>query len=257
MVKIAYINVLKVGGFSCPVEKVTPKYGSTGKTVTLEMLSKTILCSSTKSLKSTSIPIFWVQQTAESLEGSENPCNGRGGSWQGMLWALLDSWFVKGKNDELIHFQTSLRNLILFDQLWHTMHMCCNEAQIFSPQINDKLFAQGLPDASSDVRRPGGQPPLHQGAQISQHRHEGAQISQHWHEGGNQRYCEDFLLVYVETAVNFGAETPQYNWHDNWLGPLQSVDKKSTRKGFSQQIISQGSPGLVQDAKTLFCLFLS
>ena len=66
-----------------------------------------------------------------------------------------------------------------------------------------------------------------------------------------------FLLVCVETAVNFGAETPQYNWHDNWLGPLQSVDKKSTRKGFSQQIISQGSPGLVQDAKTLFCLFLS
>ena len=51
--------------------------------------------------------------------------------------------------------------------------------RFFHTKINDQLFAQGLPDASSDVRRAGGQPPLHQGAQISQHRHEGAQISQH------------------------------------------------------------------------------
>ena len=35
--------VLKVGRFSCQVKKVTPKYGSTVKTLTLEMLLTTFL----------------------------------------------------------------------------------------------------------------------------------------------------------------------------------------------------------------------
>ena len=38
-----WLCVLKVGRFSCPVKKVTPKYGSTVKTLTLEILLTTFL----------------------------------------------------------------------------------------------------------------------------------------------------------------------------------------------------------------------